>query len=122
MVKKAIYYEDARGRQQVKEFIDEFDDKTKGKILARIEFLAEHWYEVRRPLVDKIEKNLYELRVDFAWNSVRIIYAYMFKNHIVLLHGFRKKTDRIREGDKLMARKRMLDFQMRYNEGRIRLS
>lgn len=121
MRKKAIYYEDARGRKQVKEFINGFDDKTKSKILNGIEYLADHWYEIGRPYVDKIEDGLYELRVNFAWNSVRIIYAYMFKDYIVLLHGFRKKSDKIKEGDKLLARKRMADFQERYNRGEIKL-
>ena len=121
MEKKAIYYEDARGRKPVKEFIDEFDDKTKGKILARIEFLALHWHEIRRPYADRIDKDLYELRVDFAWNSIRVIYAYMFRDYIVLLHGLRKKSDRIKEGDKYVAIKRMVDFQKRYDNGRIKL-
>lgn len=121
MEKKAIYYEDSRGRRPVEEFIEEFDNKTKGKILARVEFLAHHWREIRRPYVDKIGRDLYELRVDFAWNSVRIIYAYMLKDHIVLLHAFRKKTDRIREGDKTIANKRMADFQARYINGEIKL-
>ena len=121
MGKKAIYYEDARGRKQVKEFINEFDDKTKGKILTGIEYLADHWYEIRRPYADKIERGLYELRVDFAWNSVRIIYAYMFKDYIVLLHGFKKKSDKIKEGYKLLAKKRMTDFQERYSRGEIKL-
>ena len=121
MNKKVIYYENARGRKQVKEFINEFDDKTKSKILIGIEYLAEHWYEIRRPYADKVDGSLYELRIDFAWNNVRIIYAYMFKDYIVLLHGFRKKSDKIKEGDKLLARNRMADFQKRYNNGEIKL-
>ena len=119
--KKIIHYEDKRGRQYVKEFINSFDEKTRGKITARIEFLIEHWQEMRRPLVDKIDEDLYELRVQFAWNNIRVIYAYMFKNYIVLLHGFRKKTDRVLEGDKMKARNRMMDFQARYNNGQIKL-
>lgn len=121
MEKKIIHYEDKRGRQYVKEFINSFDEKTRGKITARIEFLIEHWQEMRRPLVDKIDSDLYELRVQFAWNNIRVIYAYMFKNYIVLLHGFRKKTDRVLEGDKIKARNRMMDFQTRYNNGQIKL-
>ena len=119
--KKIIYYQDTKGRKYVKEFISSFDEKTQGKILARIEFLGRHWYELRRPIVDKVDKDLYELRVEFAWNNVRIIYAYMFKSYIVLLHGFRKKTDRIPENDKSKARKRMVDFCARYSNGLIRL-
>ena len=121
-MKKAVYYEDARGRRPVEEFVEEFDSKTKGKILARIEFLVTHWYEIRRPYVDKIDRDMYELRVDFAWNSVRIIYAYMFKDYIVLLHGFRKKTDKIRECDISIASKRVADFKARCLRGEIKLT
>ena len=115
MDKKVIYYEDRRGYKPVKDFIYKFDAKTKGKILARIEFLERHWHELRRPFVDKINRDLYELRVEFAWNNIRIIYAYMFKDYIVLLHGLQKKTNKIPEGDKLKAENRMIDFQIRYN-------
>jgi len=119
--KKVIYYENIRGKKPVKEFINEFDDKTKAKILARIEVLERYWHELRRPIADKIENGLYELRIEFAWNNLRIIYAYMFRDYIVLLHGFRKKKNRITENDKIKARNRMIDFQIRYNEGRIKL-
>ena len=119
MDKKVVYYEDNRGKKPVKEFIGRFDDKTKGKLLARLDFLERHWHELRRPFVDKISKDLYELRVEFAWNNIRIIYAYMFKDYIVLLHGFQKKTQRISENDKLKARNRMIDFQVRYNREEI---
>jgi len=119
--KKVIYYEDGNGRKHVKEFISSFDEKMRGKIAARIEFLGAHWHELRRPIIDKVDKDLYELRVEFAWNNVRIIYAYMFKTYIVLLHGFKKKTDRIPENDKSKARKRMMDFCVRYNNGLIKL-
>jgi len=119
--KKAIYYQDAIGRKPAKDFISRFEVKTRAKILARVEFLSEHWQETHRPLVDMIDSDLYELRVEFAWNSVRIIYAYMFMNYIVLLHGFQKKQDKISNNDKLKARKRMIDFQTRYKEGKITL-
>jgi len=67
MDKKVIYYEDNRGMKPAKEFINVLDDKTKGKILARLDFLERHWHELRRPLVDKIDRDLYELRIEFAW-------------------------------------------------------
>jgi len=121
MEKKVIYYQDSKGKKPVKEFIHKLHDSTKGKVLARLEFLGEHWSEVRRPLVDSIGDKLYELRVQFSQDKVRIIYAYMFKGYIVLLHGIMKHTARIPENDKLKAKKRMLDFQIRYNEGRIKL-
>lgn len=121
MRKKAIYYEDERNSRPVEEFINELGIKTKAKVLARIAFLEEHWQELRRPYVDTLEEGLYELRVIFSGKQVRVIYAYMFKDYIVLLHGIIKKTEKVPPEDMLKAKNRMNDFQMRYNQGKIKL-
>ena len=121
MRKKAIYYEDERNSRPVEEFINDLESKTKAKVLARIEFLEERWQELRRPYVDSLEGGLYELRVIFSGNQVRVIYAYMFKDYIVLLHGIIKKTKEVPRDDMLKAKNRMNDFQARYKEGKIRL-
>lgn len=75
MRKKAIYYEDERNSRPVEELINDLESKTKAKVLARIEFLEERWQELRRPYVDSLEDGLYELRVIFSGNQVRVIYA-----------------------------------------------
>jgi len=121
MRKKAIYYEDERNSRPVEEFINHLESKTKAKVLARIEFLEERWQELRRPYVDTLEEGLYELRVIFSGNQVRVIYAYMFKDYIILLHGIIKKTKEVPRDDMLKAKNRMNDFQARYKEGKIRL-
>lgn len=121
MRKKAIYYEDERNSRPVEEFINDLESKIKAKVLARIEFLEEHWQELRRPYVDSLEEGLYELRVIFSGNQIRVIYAYMFKDYIVLLHGIIKKTKEVSREDMLKAKNRMNDFQMRYNQGKIKL-
>lgn len=121
MEKIVIYYEDGKGKKPVKEFIDQLDANLKAKILTRLAFLGEYWHELRRPFVDYLGDRLYELRIRLARGNVRIIYAYMFKNYIVLLHGIIKKTQKMPENDKLKAKKRVIDFQIRYNEGRIKL-
>lgn len=121
MRKKAVYYEDQRNNRPVEEFINELDPKAKAKVLARIEFLEEHWQELRRPYVDTLEEGLCELRVIFSGNQVRIIYAYMFKDYIVLLHGIIKKTKEVPQKDIVKAENRMNDFRMSYSQGKIRL-
>lgn len=121
MRKKAIYYEDEKCCKPVEEFINELGVKTKAKVLARIAFLEERWQELRRPYVDTLEDGLYELRVIFSGSQVRVIYAYMFKDYIVLLHGIIKKTKEVPPEDMLKAKNRMIDFQVRYNKGKIKL-
>lgn len=121
MKKKAIYYEDDRNNRPVEEFINGLVPKIKAKVLVRIEFLEEHWQELRRPYVDTLTDGLYELRVIFSGSQIRVIYAYMFKNYIVLLHGIIKKTNNVPMDDILKAKSRMRDFQRRYNQGEIKL-
>lgn len=118
---KAVYYENKKREKPVEKFINELDDKTKGKVLARIEFLEERWRELGRPYVDKIDADLYELRVQFSSNNVRIIYAYMFRDFIVLLHGILKKRREIPKNAILKAKKRMIDFRDRCKEGTVKL-
>jgi phage-related protein len=119
--KKVIFYEDEEGNSPVEEFLDRLDESAKAKITARIEFLGKHWRQVRRPLVDYLEDGLYELRVQFAKDKVRVIYAYMFKDHIVLLHGIIKRTAKVPESDKLIAKQRRIHFEKLVKEGRVRL-
>ena len=121
MSKTAIYYEDERGRKPAKEFINELDDKTQAKILASTKFLCNNWKELKRPIVEYLGDDIYELRVQLSSNNIRVFYAYMFKDYIVLLHGIRKKTSRILKKDKEKSKKRMMDFKIRYDEGKIKL-
>jgi len=93
MKKKIIFYEDEENYRPVEEFLDELDSKTRKKVGARIELLGNHWAELRRPYVDYLQNGLYELRVVHFGKQARVIYAYMFKDYIVLLHGFNKCTD-----------------------------
>jgi phage-related protein len=122
MIKKAIYYEDEKSNRPVEEFINSLVPKTKAKVLARITYLEEHWQELRRPYVDTLSDGLCELRIIHSGSQIRVIYAYMFKDYIVLLHGIVKKTDEMPHADILKAKSRMIDFQKRYEQGRIRLA
>lgn len=119
--KKVLLYQDSQGRKPVREFIDDLEDKAAGKVTGFILYLSEHWHEAKRPMVDYLGDNLYELRVKFSPNNIRMIYAYMFKDYIVLSHGLIKNTDKVPETDKLIAKKRMIDFQIQYKRRKIKL-
>lgn len=72
---------------------------------------------MRRPVGDYLGNKLYELRP----KQTRIIYFFMLKDHAVLVHAFRKKTDGIPEKEMRIAQRRMDDFIIRYKIGQIRL-
>lgn len=121
MKKKAIYYEDDKNTRPVEEFINSLDFKMKTKVFSRITLLQEKWQELRRPYIDFLQDGLYELRVVFFGNQVRVIYTYTFKDYIILLHAFHKRTDEVSQEDILKARERMADFQKRVIQGEIKL-
>ena len=121
MKKKVVFYEDEKNRRPVEEFLDELDSKTRKKVGSRIALLGEYWAELRRPYVDFLQNGLYELRVVHFGKQARVIYAYMFKDYIVLLHGFNKSTDDVPPEDMLKAKYRMMDFQKRINQELINL-
>jgi len=121
MKKKVMYYEDEKNTRPVEEFINSLDFKTKTKVFSRITLLEKKCQELRRPYVDFLQDGLYELRVVFFGNQVRVIYAYMFKDYIILLHAFHKRTDEVSLQNILKARERMTDFQNRIIQGMIKL-
>jgi phage-related protein len=45
----------------------------------------------------------------------------MLKEHAVIVHVFRKKTDRLPEAEKRIALSRMQDFLQRYRRGELTL-
>jgi len=80
-------------RDEIYDFLLSFDDGTVAKILGDLELLDELGHLLRPPKSKKIVKDLYELRV-LGNLSIRIFYTF-YKNNIVVLHAFVKKSQKI---------------------------
>lgn len=70
--------------------------KLRAKAFSDIELLKKMGSELKEPYVKSIKgknnKGLYELRVKFSSDIVRIFYFTYYNRKFVLLHGFIKKT------------------------------
>lgn len=108
---------DARGRSPVLEDLQKLTDEEQKKILAYISFLKERGEELRRPMADYVGDKLYELRP----KAHRALYFFMLKDYAVVVHLFRKKTDRLPDAEKKVALSRMEDFLRRYRQGEVNL-
>ena len=75
--------------------------KEKEKVEAYISLLQESGEDLRRPN--------------------RVLYFFFLRDNAVLLHLFRKKTDRLPDAEKGVALSRMADFIRRVELGEIRL-
>ena len=86
-------------------------------ICQRSETCLEHGSERREPYVKPIRgkenKGLYELRIKFANDIVRIFYFTYYNGKYILLHGFLKKTMKTPRGELERARNYMEDYKRR---------
>jgi len=113
--KRVVYYVDARGRNPVLEDLQRLTDEERKKIFAYISILQERGEELRRPMADYVGDKLYELRP----KAHRVLYFFMLKDYAVIVHLFRKETDRLPEAEKRVALNRMEDFLRRYRQGEV---
>lgn len=113
------HYLTGTGRDLVKEFIDEVSSKYGIKDLVGIriavELLEKHGFDANRykkQLIKKLDSSLYELRP----GGNRIFFFFFDGDRIILLHGFRKKTQKTPKHEIDSARKQMNDYIRRHRK------
>ena len=113
--KTAVYYPDARGNTPALEFLLGLPQDEQQMAFAYISYLEEQGEALRRPIAEYLGDKLYELRP----KQIRILYAFVGKQHAVILHVFRKKTGPVPPSEKRLAQTRLADFIRRYEQGLI---
>lgn len=101
-----LFYEDVRGRQPVREWLDELGSRSpaeQGAVLHHIDLLAEFGVLLGEPYSRQLSGRLRELRVG-PW---RITYFADPRRRFILLTSFRKRTrkadrEQIRKADRLV--------------------
>ena len=85
------------------------DKRVYAKCIARIRLLAQLGHELRRPLADYLEEDIYELRIRRGRINYRILYFFHGQNIAILTHGL-VKEDAISQADLIRAIKRKKAF------------
>lgn len=112
---QVIFYMDRDGNEPVKDFILAQPDGAIAEILHVFKLLREFDVKLGMPYVRKINKSgLRELRIKHSSELYRIFYFAYVENKFVLLHAILKKEAKTSESDKVIANKRMNDYQSRY--------
>jgi phage-related protein len=89
-----IFYECENGRIPVQEFINSLSRQQRAKAIHEIEILEQFGTELKMPHAKHIDGKLWELRIKAGNDISRIFYFIHTGNHIILLHGFIKKTQK----------------------------
>ncbi|MEK7544302.1 MAG: type II toxin-antitoxin system RelE/ParE family toxin [Patescibacteria group bacterium] len=102
------FFQTARGRYPVKDFIEEQDEATYAKALQLIRLLGNNGPYLKPPYIKKIRDKLYELRIT-GKIALRILYV-MDHNEYYLLHAFKKKSQKAPERELQTAVDRMKEI------------
>jgi len=102
------FFED-EGGLPVRKWLDSNDvpEDMHGRVLARIDLLAQHGPTLDHPYTSQIEGKLREPRFQFGKTRYRVLYFFDERRVGVLLHGFTKNTAAVEVSDKEIGRSRM---------------
>lgn len=103
----AIFFKNENGVEPVKEWMQKelsFDDRK--IILEGIATLQRGFPNVTLPLVRPMGQGLYELRCHITGKRIVRIFFCHFEKHLVMLHGFVKKTESTPAKDLKLAKSR----------------
>ena len=110
-----ILYTTEKGDSPIGDFISSLPKKEEAKALREIDLLEQNGIYLNFPHSSGIEgyKGLRELRIRFSSDNIRIIYFLDIKDTFVLLHGFRKKAQKLPKKQLEIAITRMKDYLKR---------
>ncbi|MCK4918119.1 MAG: type II toxin-antitoxin system RelE/ParE family toxin [Candidatus Omnitrophica bacterium] len=104
-----VFYKTEAGNEPVREWLVSLTKREKKIIGGDIKTVQFGW-PLGMPLVEKLEAGLWEVRTKLENKISRTIFT-MTDEHIVLLHGFVKKTQKIVKQDLDTARSRMKEVK-----------
>lgn len=98
-----MFYQDQHGKSDVLEFISSLPVVERAKIDFVLRLLKIYGLALKMPYARQLEGKLWELRP----GSTRLLYFAYIRQQFVVLHGFRKKTNKTPRREIELARNRM---------------
>jgi phage-related protein len=113
------YYKLLSGEKPVEIFLNSLDIKMRVKAFGSLEILSEYGNALRAPYSKAVGNGLFELRIKFAGDIIRIFYFFYMDNIIVLTNGFVKKTQKTPKREMELALKYKADYEKRKQNERL---
>lgn len=104
-VLKVAFYRSEAGHEPVREWLKELFREDKRQIGEDIKTAQLGW-PLGMPLIRKIEQDLWEVRTRLADRIARVLFT-VDGDHMILLHGFIKKSQEIPQNELKTARTRL---------------
>ncbi len=100
------YYRSSSGREIIYDYIESLDKDTENEINAFLRKFRDDYRFRQSPYCKKLTKDIFEIRIKVK-DCYRILYAFLHQDTVVLLHIFKKKTNKIPKKDLKLAISRL---------------
>ena len=104
-----VFYETEMENQPCRDFLLELDKEDRQEVGADI-FSVQKGFPLGLPLCKKIMNDLWEIRSNIADGICRVFFT-VSDNTIVLLHGYKKKSQKIPLEEMKIVKSRLSDFK-----------
>jgi len=102
-----IFYQNIWTKERpIDEYFERLAIKDRAKILKYLGFLRENGDYINVQFIKHIKAKIWELKVDFSHNKYRLFYFIFIRKVIIILHIFRKKTEKTPKLEISIAEKR----------------
>lgn len=110
---KILLYETLKGDSPLNDFILSLDLKAQSKVRAAIKLLQDFGIQMGLPHIKKLAgTELWELRI-LGSDSMRVLYIAVSGKTFLLLHGFKKKKNKMPSKEIKVAEYRLAEFRSR---------
>ena len=113
-MREIIFYESDLGDKPVEEFVAGLDAAVRAKVVRTLELLrtqqivpSKFWKKLRG-------SDLWEVRVEYAGNSYRVLAVLVKNNRVILLHALQKKSQKTPRQDMEIALQRQKRYFQRH--------
>ena len=100
-----VFYRTEAGNEPVRDWLKSLEREQR-KLIGEDIKTAQFGWPLGMPLIRKLEKDLWEVRSNLPDGIARVIFT-VSDHHLVLLHGFIKKTQKTPITELAIARKRL---------------
>ena len=102
---QVVFYKSDSGNEPVRDWLKKLGKEDRRLIGGDIKTVQFGW-PLGMPLVRKLEKDLWEVRIHLDSRIARILFT-VHSNLMVLLHGFIKKSQKLPANDLKIAKRRI---------------
>lgn len=104
-----VFFKNDRGSMPVRDWLLKLTPEDR-KIIGEDIKTVEYGWPIGMPLSKPIGNGLYEVRSDLTQKTISRVFFTIYKNNMVLLHGFIKKDQKTPQKELNIARSRLKKF------------